>query len=194
MTRLVWGHTESPYSLGSHRQGSPHREIELVFECEKAQGMEDRVGHRRCLESKKTWRTSQKVWGGGRDQTTRNSVSALRTEASRFLEALLVLGQQFQHFKATNSRHAQVLGPIFILASLRDISKACIHLGKVLTREHAQKTGPRLMVNPARAIYLKTILQVSKHGLNRSQMITQSGAETCHDLECYPCPIHRLEP
>lgn len=68
------------------------------------------------------------------------------------------------------------------------------HLGKVLTREHAQKTGPRLMVNPARAIYLKIILQVSKHGLNRSQMITQSGAETCHDLECYPCPIHRLEP
>lgn len=94
---------------------------------------------------------------------------------------------QGHKFKACTS-------PIFILASLRDISKACIHLGKVLTREHAQKTGPRLMVNPARAIYLKTILQVSKHGLNRSQMITQSGAETCHDLECYSCPIHRLEP
>jgi hypothetical protein len=111
-----------------------------------------------------------------------------------FLEALLALGQLFQNFKATNSRQAQVLGPIVTLASLRDIFKACIHLGKVLTREHAQKPGPRLMVNPARAIYLKTILQVSKHGLNRSQMITQSGVESCRDLGCYPYSIHRLEP
>lgn len=113
---------------------------------------------------------------------------------SRFLEALLSLGWLFQDFKVINSRHTQVLGPIFTLAPLRDIFKACIHLGKVLTREHAQKTGPRLMVNLARAIYLKTILQVSKHGLNRSQMITQSGVESCRDLGCYPCSIHRLEP
>lgn len=131
---------------------------------------------------------------GGRDQTTKNSVSALRIEISRFLEALLALGQLFQDFKAINSRWAQALGPIFTLASLRDIFKACIHLGKVLTREHTQKTGPRLMVNPARAIYLKTILQVSKHSLNRSQMITQSGVESCRDLGCYPCLIHGLEP
>lgn len=39
---------------------------------------------------------------GGRDQTTRNSASAVRIETSGFLEALLALGQLFQDFKTIN--------------------------------------------------------------------------------------------